>query len=84
MGRVKIKFFASFREKTGMDEMDLDIRGQITVTQVIDDLTRSLGMVKELFKSGAVIIAVNREVAKPELIVKDGDEIAIFPPVSGG
>lgn len=84
MGRVKIKFFASFREKTGMDEMDLDIRGQITVAQVIDDLARSLGVVKEFFKSGAVVIAVNREVAKPELIVKDGDEIAIFPPVSGG
>lgn len=84
MGRVRVRFFANFREKAGLEETTLEIRDKTTVAQVIGELAKSLGALKELFKSGSVIVAVNHEVAVPELIVKDGDEIAIFPPVSGG
>lgn len=84
MGQVKIRFFASFREKTGLEEMTLDVGDKTTVAQIIDELTESLGGLKELFKGGSAIVAVNHEVVKPESTVQDGDEIAIFPPVSGG
>ncbi len=84
MGHVRIRFFASFRDKMGHDELTLDIKGDTTVSQVIDKLNDSPGGLKELFKNGTAIVAVNHEVVNPESVVNDGDEIAIFPPVSGG
>ncbi len=84
MGHVKIRFFAGFREKTGMDEMSLEIGDQTTVAQIINELTESLEGLNELLMGGTAIVAVNQEVVKPESIIHAGDEIAIFPPVSGG
>jgi molybdopterin synthase sulfur carrier subunit len=84
MGRVKIRFFASFREKIGLGEMYLEINHKTTVGHVIDRLTVLRGELRKLLKDGSAIIAVNQEVADPDSIVQDGDEIAIFPPVSGG
>ncbi len=84
MGNIKVKFFASFKEKTGLDEMMLEIDDETTVSQVITKLNSSIEGLDELFKSGTAIVAVNQEVVKPESIIQEGDEIAIFPPVSGG
>ncbi|MEE9594318.1 MAG: molybdopterin converting factor subunit 1 [Candidatus Hydrothermarchaeales archaeon] len=84
MGHVKIRFFAGFREKTGMDEMSLEIGDQTTVAQIINELNESLEGLNELLMSGTAIVAVNQEVVKPESIIYAGAEIAIFPPVSGG
>ncbi len=84
MGHVKIRFFAGFREKTGMDEMILEIGDQTTVAQIINELNESLEGLNELLMGGTAIVAVNQEVVKPESIIYAGAEIAIFPPVSGG
>ncbi len=84
MGQIKIRFFASFRERLGREEMALNIEEDLTLEEVLGSLGESSNELKELLETGNAIIAVNQEVAKMDTDVKAGDEIAIFPPVSGG
>jgi molybdopterin converting factor subunit 1 len=79
---VAVKFFAGFREKVGTDQVNIDI-DDTTVENLIGLLDKKHPGIKELIDSGATI-AVNRNVAKLSDAVKDTDEVAMFPPVSGG
>ncbi|MGR9107523.1 MAG: molybdopterin converting factor subunit 1 [Gammaproteobacteria bacterium] len=75
---IRIKFFASLREKTGFSEKFIAAEGLATVKDVVErlDLASLLG--------GTVLYAVNMEYASLETPVTDGDEVAFFPPVTGG
>lgn len=79
---VSVRFFAGLRERVGTDEVHLDI-DDITVEELIGLLDKKNPGIKELIESGATI-ALNRNVAKRDDVVKDTDVVAIFPPVSGG
>lgn len=80
---VTIKFFASFREKVGKEEIGIDIN-DTTLKALIDLLDERHPSIKELIGKNEATIAVNRKVATLNDTVKDTDEVAIFPPVSGG
>jgi molybdopterin synthase sulfur carrier subunit len=83
---VKILYFAWLRTRVGTAEEELtppenvrDVRGLIEWLK-----TRSPGHA-EAFKDLAVVrVAVNQTYVKPDHPVKPGDEIAMFPPVTGG
>ncbi len=45
---------------------------------------RGSAWTQELAADRAVCIAVNQEMAEPETVLRDGDEVAFFPPVTGG
>ena len=81
---VKIKFFASFRERLGREELDIELDKKITIAELLEKLKTELPEAGKILGSGRCIIAVNQEVAKGETPVSQGDEVAIFPPVSGG
>jgi molybdopterin converting factor subunit 1 len=79
---IKILFFASLAEITGMREMSVDAAAFSDLGSVFDKLVQdypSLGN----YRSSA-LFALNSEFARPDSPIKDGDEIAFFPPVSGG
>lgn len=80
---VTVKFFAGFREKIGEEEMSIDI-ADITLEGLIDLLDEKHPGIKELITGHGATIAVNRKVATLSDTVKNSDEVAIFPPVSGG
>lgn len=75
---IKVKFFASLREWAGRPEMKLDFEGLSTVGDVLKVATGELGTVE------TVLCAVNFETVSLEHPVVDGDEVAFFPPVTGG
>ena len=75
---IKVRFFASLKESVGRSEDDLTITGLLTVNEVWN-LT-NLG--KPLPEN--ILAAVNMEYVEFDNIVKDGDEVAFFPPVTGG
>ena len=80
--RVKVLYFANFRDHVGGKEEELEMPGGATVSDL-------LSKVEEVHPSLAeglptAVVAVNREFAFADESIKDGDEIAIFPPVSGG
>ena len=77
---IKVKYFASLREILGRSEDNLDIRGgHITVAEL---WSKVAGEQKSLPDN--VLTAINMEYVKPDTRVKDGDEVAFFPPVTGG
>ncbi|MEE8358645.1 MAG: MoaD/ThiS family protein [Candidatus Hydrothermarchaeales archaeon] len=81
---VVIKLFAGFREKAKRDRLEIDVSGETTLDEIITLLKKELPELKEFFESKTAVIAINQKVAELKSMVKNEDEIAIFPPVSGG
>ncbi|MEA3337232.1 MAG: MoaD family protein [Chloroflexota bacterium] len=79
---VRVRFFAALKTATGESERKLDIPAGTTVKE----LTERLGDIYPSLPgaSGAVYAAVNRAYVGENTELADGDEVALFPPVSGG
>ncbi|MFN3587489.1 MAG: molybdopterin converting factor subunit 1 [Moraxellaceae bacterium] len=84
---ITILYFARFREKLGLAQEQLALPAQedVTVQTVIDHLAARGGQWAELFEcERGVLAAINQDMASREMRVHDGDELALFPPVTGG
>ncbi len=81
---VIVKLFAGFRERAKKEKLEIDVTNETTLNDVITTLKDEIPELKEFLDSGTAVIALNQEVVGLETKVKDDDEIAIFPPVSGG
>lgn len=83
---IKIVYFASIREKLGLSEESLQLPvGVENAGQLSTWLQQSRGE-KWVAALGhpSTIIAVNQEMVNADSAVKAGDEVAFFPPVTGG
>jgi molybdopterin converting factor small subunit len=76
--RIKVLFFGPLRDRFG-DELAL----QLEAGQSLADLRQRLGL-GEAAGSVGVAWAVNMEYVPLETVLKDGDEVALIPPVAGG
>lgn len=83
---IRILFFASLREALGCDEETLDgmPAGVSTVGALRDWLAARGGDWSALSAGKAIRAAVNQTLAFPQTSVAEGDEVAFFPPVTGG
>lgn len=82
--RVRLKFFASLREKLGEGEM-LALPGGATVGAAREALRARGGVHAEALAPGrAVRSALNQKMCAESAALADGDELAFFPPVTGG
>ncbi len=79
--RVRVLLFGVLKDRLGGAEQLVDLGVGTTVAAVMDWARSSLGD-DGLIRSLAV--AVNREYAGPETSLREGDEVALLPPVSGG
>lgn len=81
---AKILYFARLGEqlKTSSEELSLDDMN--TVRQLVDHLQDRGEPWSSEFESGRVLVAVNQEMSDFDSAVSDNDEIAFFPPVTGG
>ena len=86
MSEMKVLYFAWLRGMTGVGEETIHPPAEISdLSGLIEWLkTLSPGHAKALADLEAVSFAVNQEFAEPGDPVKSGDEIALFPPVTGG
>ena len=83
---MKILYFAWLREKTGVAEEDATPPGGTQdVAALIEWLKGRGGGFAEAFEDLSVVrVAVNQEYVKLDHPVAPGDEVAFFPPVTGG
>ena len=83
---MKILYFAWIRSKTGIAAEDVSPPPSVTdVASLIDWLkTRGAGFAEALNNPSMVRVAVNQEYVKGDHPIRPGDEIALFPPVTGG
>ena len=82
---IAVKFFAALREQVGRDCIDIVVgeRG---------DIAGLLANIREMLGDGAFValsapnvrVAVNKEFVDRDAAVRDGDEVAFMPPITGG
>jgi molybdopterin converting factor subunit 1 len=78
--KVGVKFFARGREIVGEKQKELEIEDGM----MLKDLKELLIQEYPDLKKEKLIVSLNHKYAHSEEILKDNDEVAVFPPVSGG
>ena len=83
---VTLLYFASLRESVGCSREQVALpSGNATVSMLVEQLRKRDGRWPEAFAPGKTWrVAVNQQMADPSTPVRAGDEIAFFPPVTGG
>lgn len=83
---LSLIFFASVREKLGVEKEQWAWNaGVSTVEQLLVALIDVKGEHwRSVLLQANLLIAVNQEMASLDTVIHDGDEIAFFPPVTGG
>ena len=79
---IKVLLFASIADLAGTREVMVDSAGHPDAGSVYARLAGDFPALQS--RRDTVLYAVNSEFARPETPVRDGDEVAFFPPVSGG
>ena len=75
---AKVRFFASLQQQLSMESIDIDVRPGMSAADVWDLAT------SQRERPAKMLCAINLEYASLQQPVSDGDEIAFFPPVTGG
>ncbi len=79
---LRVLFFASLREKLRRSEVAYAAPDGTTVQGLLDRLAAEYAPVAAM--RTALSVAVNQEYVEPGHQLRDGDEVALIPPVSGG
>ena len=75
----KVLFFAHLRDAVGEEVLSLDAAGKTVAV-----LKTELAAKYDLPRMETVMTAINEEFASNDEVIREGDEIAFIPPVSGG
>tara|TARA_B110000967_G_C18544268_1_gene392178 strand:+ start:378 stop:650 length:273 start_codon:yes stop_codon:yes gene_type:complete len=89
---IKLVFFARLREQLGLSEHRVTLSDNLTVQTLVehliasdDDSNAGSGSSKwQLLLADEVVVAKNQQVVDRDIFVEEGDELAFFPPVTGG
>jgi len=81
---VIVKYFANLKQMAGKDEDQFDINEGTTLAQLSDLIEKSVPQLGNMVREKKVMISLNYDVVPLDTVVKDGDEIALLPPFSGG
>jgi len=80
--RVKVKFFALYREIVGLRETQADLPAGSTALDVWESFAREHSQLAPSLAHTR--FAVNGQYVEPRTPLKEGDEVVFIPPVSGG
>lgn len=83
---IEIKYFARLSESLGVRSEQIEHDPQ---TQTTDDLINQLisrgdNWAEEFTGDNKILVAINQQMCESGSLIKDGDEVAFFPPVTGG
>ena len=84
--KVKLLFFAALREQLGKSGEEIELPSELgTVAGLRAHLKSRGGAYEKAFAEKALVrIAVNQDMVPASARIKAGDEVAFFPPVTGG
>ncbi len=80
--RIRVLYFASLARDVGKREAPLELPAGATVADALRQLTSNHAAIRAF--GDRLAIAVNSEYVGAEHLLRDGDELALIPPVSGG
>lgn len=79
---VTVKLFAAYQEAYNISELQLNFAPKTPVSAILDSILKDkpeLEQFRDITRFG-----VNLQFVEPDTILKDGDEVVLIPPVSGG
>ena len=82
--KVKVLFFAGLKDIAGTDSLQMEINDGSKLAHLLDLIVGKVPALNEVIGKRKVFISVNQEMADKEDILKDGDEVGLLPPFSGG
>lgn len=84
--KVRILFFASLREQLGTSGEEIELPAGVTTVAGLRSYLKSRGGAfdKAFSEKALVRMAVNQDMVPATARIRAGDEIAFFPPVTGG
>ncbi len=86
--KINVRFFAALREAVGCDSFEVTLDAAVKRTEIVDLLavlrTRVGAAGFEALRAPNVRIAVNQAFVESDCGLRDGDEVAFMPPITGG
>lgn len=82
MVKVRVRYFGAHREIVGAAEEMVDVPEGATVTKLVERILTAHPDLEDL--RGDTVVSVNRGLGNADLVLEDGDDVALFPPISGG
>lgn len=79
---VRVLFFGAARDVVDANQLELSLDAPATVSSAFQNLVANFAQLERFGRS--LLFAVNQEYATPDTALKENDELAVFPPVSGG
>ncbi len=80
--KIRVLFFGAARDVVDANPLELSLDAPATVASAFQNLVTRFSPLERFGRS--LLFAVNQEYATPETLLKENDELAVFPPVSGG
>lgn len=80
--RIRVLFFGAARDVVDQNPMELSLDAPATVSSAFQKLVEKFAQLERFGRS--LLFAVNQEYATPDTLLNESDELAVFPPVSGG
>ena len=80
--KVMVRYFASMRDATGVKEEEIELPDGSTIETLIREAKKRHSTLK--LQNRAIIVSINGEFGEASRQLKPTDEVAMFPPVSGG
>ena len=80
--QVRVLLFGGLKELLARDGEAIELPEHATVADLLHRFMMQLPQAQPF--AGSLAVAVNREYATPDLVLREGDEVALLPPVSGG
>ena len=80
--QIRVRLFATLRQLAGWAQQTIELPEGATVADALAELDRQFPQLTVTTRT--IYVAVNQEYAKTTQLLHAGDELALFPPVSGG
>lgn len=80
--KVRVLFFGAARDVVDQNPLEISLAAPATVSTAFQSLVAKFSELERFGRS--LLFAVNQEYASPDTVLKENDELAVFPPVSGG
>lgn len=81
---IKVVFFAALREQLDCNELTVSSENIATIADLKQQLASKNEQWKSLFNNMSLLSAVNHDMVDNKHKIDSGDEVAFFPPVTGG
>lgn len=78
---MNVLYFASLKENLNCSSEDIDLVAESTVKQLREKLLKKHG---EQYFPDNILCAINQEIAHDDDVINETDEVAFYPPVTGG